>query len=30
MKARDNPFAVDRVLRVRYELSDAALSQLGA
>jgi hypothetical protein len=30
MKARDNPFAVDRVLRVRYELSDVALSQLAA
>jgi len=28
MKARDNPFAVDRVLRVRYELPHCTLAEL--
>lgn len=28
MKARDNPFAVDRVLRIRYEFADDSLEEL--
>lgn len=28
MKARENPFAVDRVLRIRYELADQSLADL--